>query len=91
MNNSGFNQFSLRPEIIEVTEKLGFREPTKIQKQAIPAILGGKSLIGQSHTGSGKTHAFLLPLLNNIQVDKREVQLVITSPTRELADRKSVV
>lgn len=87
MENKSFNQFAFNPTMLEVIDKLKFTEPTKIQKRAIPAILAGKSVIGQSHTGSGKTHAFLLPLFNNINVDKREVQFVITSPTRELAQQ----
>src|SRR5690625_2526732 len=85
MDINNFNQFSFSPLIMDVIEKLNFTEPTEIQKQAIPKILTGKSVIGQSHTGSGKTHAFLLPLLNQINTDKREVQFVITAPTRELA------
>lgn len=80
-----FNTLGLNEQMIAVTEKLYFRQPTEIQKKAIPQILLGKSLIGQSQTGSGKTHAFLLPLLNNIDVTKDEVQVVITAPTRELA------
>lgn len=87
MNNNSFNQFGFNPLMMQVIEKLKFHEPTKIQKRAIPAIVAGKSVIGQSHTGSGKTHAFLLPLFNNIGAGKREVQFVITSPTRELAQQ----
>src|SRR5699024_4005398 len=54
-------------------------------KQSIPHILKGNSIIGQSQTGSGKTHAFLLPLLNGIDKNINNVQVVITAPTRELA------
>lgn len=85
MDINNFNQFSFSPLMMDVIGKLNFTEPTEIQKQAIPKILTGKSVIGQSHTGSGKTHAFLLPLFNQINTDKREVQFVITAPTRELA------
>lgn len=87
MRTNGFNQFAFNPTMLEVIERLEFNEPTKIQKSAVPAILAGKSVIAQSHTGSGKTHAFLLPLFNNMNADKREVQFVITSPTRELAQQ----
>src|SRR5690625_3512391 len=62
-----------------------FNEPTEIQREAIPNILQGKSIIGQSQTGSGKTHAFLLPLLNELDETLKDVQIVITAPTRELA------
>lgn len=85
MVENKFSKLSLNPLMINVIEQLKFSKPTEIQEQVIPAIIEGKSVIGQSHTGSGKTHAFLLPLFNQIQTGKREVQFVITSPTRELA------
>ncbi|SFA70634.1 ATP-dependent RNA helicase CshB [Lentibacillus halodurans] len=80
-----FNQFTFKPVMQDVIDKLKFHEPTPIQKQVIPAILTGTSVIGQSHTGSGKTHAYLLPLFNQLDADKREIQFVMTAPTRELA------
>lgn len=85
MENNKFNQLPLSPTMMKVIEQLNFKEPTKIQERVIPAALTGKSIIGQSHTGSGKTHAFLLPLFNQLQAEKREVKFVITAPTRELA------
>lgn len=85
MKKSSFNQFSLNPLIMKAIEQLRFTEPTDIQKKVIPEILNGKSIIGESQTGSGKTHAYLLPLFNQINTEKREVQFVITAPTRELA------
>lgn len=85
MDKNSFKQFSFHPVMMNVIQQLHFNTPTKIQKQVIPAIMEGKSIIGQSQTGSGKTHAFLLPLFNNIDPNKREIQFVITSPTRELA------
>jgi len=85
MNKNKFTSFSFNPEIMQVIDKLKFHEPTEIQTKIIPSILEGKSVIGQSRTGSGKTHAFLLPLINQLNADKREVQFVITAPTRELA------
>src|SRR5699024_4739912 len=75
----------LKPQITDVTDKLFFKNPTEIQDKAIPEILAGKNIIGQSQTGSGKTHAYLLPLLNEIDEAKKEVQIIITAPTRELA------
>ncbi|WP_164668590.1 DEAD/DEAH box helicase [Virgibacillus doumboii] len=80
-----FNQFQFQPELSDVIDQLAFRKPSEIQQKVIPAILKGTSVIGQSHTGSGKTHAYLLPLFNQIDSSKREVQFVITAPTRELA------
>lgn len=85
MNKNEFNQFPFQPVIQTVINKLEFQQPTEIQQKIIPAVLDGKSVIGQSRTGSGKTHAFLLPLFNQIDTNVREVQFVITAPTRELA------
>lgn len=86
MESTKFERFSLKPFIIEALKKeLKFSEPTEIQERVIPSILNGESVIGQSQTGTGKTHAYLLPLLNKIDTEKKEVQLVITAPTRELA------
>lgn len=82
---SNFTDYRLKPFIQDAIQKLGFTEPTPIQKEMIPLILKGKSAIGQAHTGTGKTHAFLLPIVERIEVEKQEVQAVITSPTRELA------
>ncbi|MBQ7276381.1 MAG: DEAD/DEAH box helicase [Bacilli bacterium] len=64
---------------------IGFIEATKIQDEVIPRLLKWESVIGKSETGSGKTHAFLLPILQNLDEEKKEVQVVIISPTRELA------
>src|SRR5699024_2087198 len=85
MNNTSFKTLGLQDHIVQVTEKLYFKQPTDIQKQAIPLILQGKSIVGQSQTGSGKTHAFLLPLLNELDETVERVQMVVTAPTRELA------
>ncbi|WP_163970019.1 DEAD/DEAH box helicase [Oceanobacillus halotolerans] len=85
MTNNQFEQFSFQSHIMDVIKKLEFHKPTDIQNQIIPAILKGESVIGQSHTGSGKTHAYLLPLFDNLNSSRREVQFVITAPTRELA------
>lgn len=84
---SKYSDYQFKPFIKEAIERLGFVEPTPIQKEIIPLILKGKSAIGQAHTGTGKTHAFLLPIVERIDVEKQEVQAVITSPTRELADQ----
>ncbi|SDK54170.1 DEAD/DEAH box helicase [Sediminibacillus albus] len=85
MKSHQFKQYSLHPIINETIDRLEFHKPTPIQEKVIPAVLRGESVIGQSHTGSGKTHAYLLPLFNQINEAKNEVQFVITAPTRELA------
>src|SRR5690625_5914432 len=58
MGKKNFNQLSLQPIILDVVQKLKFKYPTDIQEKVIPQVLEGKSVIGQSFTGSGKTHAF---------------------------------
>ncbi|MDC3413368.1 DEAD/DEAH box helicase [Aquibacillus sp. 3ASR75-11] len=81
-----FYQYALHPMINGVIEKLGFHKPTDIQQKVIPAVLRGESIIGKSHTGSGKTHAYLLPLFSELEKEKPNgVQFVVTAPTRELA------
>lgn len=85
MEDLTFKQLELNDTLLNVVEQLYFKKPTKIQQQAIPQILAGKSIVGQSQTGSGKTHAYLLPLLHQIDPTKNEVQMIITAPTRELA------
>lgn len=80
-----FKELNLNDNMTNVVEKLYFKEPTQIQAEAIPLILAGKSIVGQSQTGSGKTHAYLLPLMNKIKEGIAETQIVVTAPTRELA------
>ncbi|WP_156290713.1 DEAD/DEAH box helicase [Oceanobacillus salinisoli] len=85
MSQNQFSGFHLQQVMLDVIEQLNFKQPTEIQEQVIPKILDGTSVIGQSRTGSGKTHAYLLPLFNQMDSSNREVQFVITAPTRELA------
>jgi len=82
-----FNEMGLHPDIIEGIESMRFKEPTPIQEQAIPPILEGKDVIGIAQTGTGKTAAFLLPVLDNIiRTDETgKVKALIIVPTRELA------
>lgn len=79
-----FNEYPFKPFLLEAVAKLGFSEPTQIQKEMMPHILKGNSAIGQSHTGTGKTHSFIIPIVERIDVSKQEVQAVISAPTREL-------
>ncbi|WP_173916122.1 DEAD/DEAH box helicase [Halobacillus sp. Marseille-Q1614] len=85
MSNHSFYQFDIRETVGHIIEGYGFKEPTPIQQKVIPAALRGESIIGQSHTGSGKTHAYLLPLFNEMEKEAAHVQFVVAAPTRELA------
>lgn len=85
MTENQFERYQFQPFIINALEKLGFYKPTEIQEQMIPLIAKGESAIGQSQTGTGKTHAYILPILEKIDPSRQEVQAVITAPTRELA------
>ncbi|KKB43062.1 DEAD/DEAH box helicase [Bacillus thermotolerans] len=82
-----FETYGFQPFINKGIEELGFYEPTEIQKRMIPLILKGESAIGQSQTGTGKTHSYILPILERINPERKEVQAVITAPTRELANQ----
>ncbi|SEK66179.1 ATP-dependent RNA helicase CshB [Carnobacterium iners] len=84
-----FERFNIQTFLIEAINEIGFTQPTEVQEKLIPAIKKGKSVIGQSQTGSGKTHTFLLPLIDGIDPAKKEVQVVITTPSRELAEQIS--
>ncbi len=79
-----FKDLGLAPEIQQAIDELGFDEPTPIQEQAIPELLGGHDVIGQAQTGTGKTAAFGLPLLQYLDPDNQEVQAIVMTPTREL-------
>ncbi|MCH4124274.1 MAG: DEAD/DEAH box helicase [Levilactobacillus sp.] len=79
-----FKEFKLQPYIMTALHKIGFTKPTKVQEKLIPVIAAGKDVVGQSQTGSGKTHTFLLPIFNQLTSDN-QVQAVITTPSRELA------
>lgn len=76
---------TMKPFLKEAWQKAGFEQPTAIQQKAIPSITEGADIIAESPTGTGKTLAYLLPILHNIDPDKKEIQAVILSPTRELA------
>lgn len=80
-----FEELQIVPEILRALNDMGFEEPTPIQKAAIPVALTGSDLIGQAQTGTGKTAAFGIPVLERIDTSKPSPQAVILSPTRELA------
>ncbi len=80
-----FEEMNLSSELLKAISDMGFEEATPIQHQAIDIIMSGKDVIGQSQTGTGKTAAFGIPCLEKIDVNDRNLQAVILSPTRELA------
>ena len=82
-----FKIYNLKPEIKNVLESINFTNPTPIQNLVIPLALKGKDVIGRAETGSGKTHAYLLPLVNKIDVNLEKTQALIIAPTRELANQ----
>lgn len=85
--SSAFASLGLSPELVAAVSGLGYEEPTPIQSQAIPPLLDGRDVLGQAATGTGKTAAFALPLLQRIAKDRPagEVSAMILVPTRELA------
>ncbi|SEK74285.1 ATP-dependent RNA helicase DbpA [Colwellia chukchiensis] len=87
MNDNKFSSLSLQTAILDNLSSLGYHEMTEIQAKSLPAILKGQDVIGQGKTGSGKTAAFGLGLLNKLQVKKFRIQTLVLCPTRELADQ----
>jgi ATP-dependent RNA helicase DeaD len=85
MQEITFESLGLRPELLQAVTSLGYEAPTPIQAQAIPTLLTGSDIIGQAQTGTGKTAAYALPLLNGIQPGGRLPQALVLTPTRELA------
>ena len=82
---SMFALLNLHPQLVQAVEDLGYTEPTPIQSEVIPAMLAGKDVIARSQTGTGKTAAFALPILQNLSAAEKSVQCLVLTPTRELA------
>lgn len=82
-----FSSYNLKKNIVEIINALGYVDATPIQDNVLPKILKNKSLLCKAETGSGKTHAFLIPLINNIDIEIKDIQVVIISPTIELASQ----
>ncbi|MGT2898270.1 DEAD/DEAH box helicase [Streptococcus macedonicus] len=80
-----FNDFNFKPYIREALAELKFTNPTEVQQKLIPVVRSGRDLVGESKTGSGKTHTFLLPIFEKLDENSNNVQVVITAPSRELA------
>ena len=80
-----FTEFNFKDYIQEALKDLNFMEATEVQEKLIPVVLSGRDLVGESKTGSGKTHTFLLPIFQELDEEADSVQAVITAPSRELA------
>jgi len=85
MQKKPFAELGLSPEVLKAVEKMGFEEASPIQSAAIPVLLTGADVIGQSQTGSGKTAAFAIPAIEKVEPSLRAQQVLILCPTRELA------
>lgn len=83
--SSMFNTLGLLPELVQAVEAMGFEQPSPVQQAAIPPLLEGRSVVAQAQTGTGKTAAFALPMLQRLQPGVDAVQALIMAPTRELA------
>ncbi|MCO7186954.1 MULTISPECIES: DEAD/DEAH box helicase [unclassified Pseudoalteromonas] len=80
-----FESLDLSPAILKAVEELGYQSPSEIQAQCIPLLLERKDVLGLAQTGTGKTAAFALPLLNNVDASVKQPQILVLTPTRELA------
>ncbi|HEO0836387.1 TPA: DEAD/DEAH box helicase [Streptococcus agalactiae] len=80
-----FKDFNFKPYIQRALDELKFVAPTDVQAKLIPVVRSGRDLVGESKTGSGKTHTFLLPIFEKLDESSDDVQVVITAPSRELA------
>jgi len=82
-----FTQFNLHPHLVQAVVERGYEIPTPIQTKVIPVMMTGRDLIGQAQTGTGKTAAYSLPMLHNLVPGWDQVQCLVVTPTRELANQ----
>jgi len=80
-----FSELGLSADLLKAIDKLGFEQAAPIQAEAIPVLMSGKDVVGQSQTGSGKTAAFAIPAIEKVDVRMKQVQVLVLCPTRELA------
>jgi len=80
-----FSDFALDPAVLKAVEEVGYETPSPIQAATLPPLLAGRDLLGMAQTGTGKTAAFALPLLSRLDLSRAEPQLLVLTPTRELA------
>ena len=85
MTTKLFSELGISPEVLKAIDKLGFEQASPIQAEAIPVLMAGRDVVGQSQTGSGKTAAFAVPAIEKTDAQLRAVQVLILAPTRELA------
>src|SRR6516165_5951119 len=85
MTSKLFSELGLSPAVLKAIDRLGYEKAAPIQSEAIPLIMGGSDVVGQSQTGSGKTAAFGIPAVESVDPHLRAVQVIILCPTRELA------
>ncbi len=82
---TAFNQLALNKSLLKALDEVGYETPSPIQAQTIPLLLEGRDIIGQAQTGTGKTAAFALPLISNLDIKQKDPQILVLAPTRELA------
>src|SRR5687767_11876834 len=82
---SRFEDMSLSAPLLQALQDVGYETPSQIQAASIPVLLAGKDLVGQAQTGTGKTAAFALPLLERLDLQQAQTQVLVLTPTRELA------
>ena len=85
MQKKLFSELGLSPDSLKAIARVGYEEASPIQSEAIPVLLSGRDVVGQSQTGSGKTAAFALPAIEKVDASLRAPQVLILCPTRELA------
>jgi ATP-dependent RNA helicase DeaD len=82
---TAFDQLALSQPIFKILDEVGYETPSPIQAQTIPLLLEGRDVVGQAQTGTGKTAAFALPILTNLDLNQKDPQVLVLAPTRELA------
>jgi ATP-dependent RNA helicase DeaD len=85
-----FDDLALSADVLSAVKTLGYETPSPIQAQTIPSLMEGRDMLGQAQTGTGKTAAFALPLLSRLDLTRREPQVLVLAPTRELAQQVAV-
>ena len=80
-----FDDLLLNKSLLKILNEVGYETPSPIQEKTIPLLLEGRDIIGQAQTGTGKTAAFALPLISNMDLKQKDPQLLVLAPTRELA------
>ena len=85
--SNSFHDFGLSPQTVKTLDYLGFSAPSEIQDRSIPSLMQGRDVIGLANTGTGKTAAFLLPIIHKLSTTKQPVSILVLAPTRELAQQ----